>query len=259
MKQKLVLLLVEGSTEEIVYLNLLEKLYNMERTSCKTLPETARKLIEPLLDMAVTRLKCLSSKTEQPKRHVVLVNCGGYERAKKLLKLLLKRYELPYALEEFETTLAIAADMDKNPLEGVKGVLNSLKNTLNLEFETANHNTIEVLIGRGHGKQARLEIHVIEQGLHDNNSTRQIEDELQNILEEAAKHLATDKNLVDMVRENNNLTSKQKLLIYLALLDNKIKVRKLLDKLNEILDRVERDILAKGLKNLVEKLEKTLN
>jgi len=60
------------------------------------------------------------------------------------------------------------------------------------------------------------------------------------------------------VRENNNLTSKQKLLIYLVLVDNKIKVRKLLDKLNEILDRVEKDILAKGLKNLVEKLEKPL-
>jgi len=251
MKNKLVLLLVEGVTEEIVYLNLLKKLYNMEEIDCEKLPETARTLIEPL-PRRTTR--CLYLKTEYLDRYVILLNCGGYEYIKKLLKLILKRHELSTALRKSEVVIAIAADRDKNPFKDIETALSSL----NIEFRPQQHNILEISIG--YEQQTKLRIHVIEQGMQTNNKvTGEIEDELESMLEEVIGYLATEKNLVNAIRKTESLTTKQRFLLYLALLDHQIKIRKLFDKLNEVLNRADKDMLAKKLGSLVEKLEKAIN
>jgi len=227
------ILLVEGRVEEIVYSSMLEKLYGGRQVKCRGAPTPLKTLIEPFMQNA----KCYAVERGDL---VVIVDGKGYENLKDITKRLLKRRELLEALRQLDIRIAIAADKDKNPAESIRGVLSSMG------LQTTGGDALIVELGNG----TRLTIHVIEQGGEGGTATGEIEDELRKLVETLKPEL---QRVAEKVEEAYGpLTDKQKLLIYLALLEHKPKIRELYELFRETIAAASRDAvehlgLAKGL------------
>jgi len=223
---------VEGLVEEIVYSSMLEKLYGGRQVECKDLP-TLKELIEPFMQ----RAKCYAVERGYL---VVIVNCGGYENLKNMTRRLLKRRELLEALRQLDIRIAVAADRDKNPAESIRGVLSSMG------LQATGGDALTVELGG-----AKLAIHVIEQGGEGDVATGEIEDELRKLVEALKPELQHIAKRVEEIYKRS-LTDKQKLLIYLALLERKPKIRELYELFRKAVAEASRDAvehlgLAKGL------------
>jgi len=233
---KALILLVEGLAEEIVYSSVLEKLHGGRQVKCGDAPTPLKTLIGPLM----RRAKCY---TLEHGDLAVITNCGGYENLKNMIRQLLlrlRRRKLLEALRQLDLRIAIAADKDKNPTESIRGLLSSMG------LQATGGDTLTVELGNG----AKLTIHLIEQGGEGGTATREIEDELKKLVETLRPEL---QRAAEKVEETYGpLTDKQKLLIYLALLERKPKIRELYELFREAVAAASRDAilsldLAKGL------------
>jgi len=229
---KTLILLVEGLVEEIVYSSMLEQLHGGRQVECGGAPTPLKTLIGPLM----RRAKCYALERGDL---VVVVNCGGYENLKNMAKQLLTHPELPEVLRQLDIRIAIAADRDKNPAEGIRGVLSSMG------LQATGGDALTVELGG-----AKLAIHVIEQGDEGGTATGEIEDELRKLVETLRPELQRAAEKVE--EAYGPLTDKQKLLIYLALLERKPKIRELYELFREAVAAASRDAvehlgLAKGL------------
>ncbi len=111
------ILLLEGLTEEILYLSLLKRLYNANEVDINELPKVLGDFLSPLKS-GRTRIKSLVIKSLMT--YAIVINCGGYERIKTMLKLLLRRSELRDIISNFDLSFVIIADKDKEPLASIR-------------------------------------------------------------------------------------------------------------------------------------------
>ncbi|WP_193322840.1 hypothetical protein [Pyrobaculum calidifontis] len=232
-RRKTLILLTEGLVEEIVYSSMLEKLYGGRQVECEDAPTPLEALIDPL----IRRAKCY---TLEHGDLIVIVNSRGYENLRNTIRQLLTQPELPEALGQLDLRIAVAADRDKNPTESIRGVLSSMG------LQATGGDTLTVELGNG----AKLAIHVIEQGGEGDTATGEIEDELRKLVETLKPELQHAAKKVEEIY--GPLTDKQKLLIYLALLERKPKIRELYELFREAVAAASRDAiehlgLAKGL------------
>lgn len=238
---KAAILLVEGLTEEILYSTLLKRLYGAKQVGLEELPKTLRELVSPLGE----RINCFIRRNG----YVILINCGGFEGLRVAMRHLLKRGELKEVVREFELHLVIAADKDKNPLESLRGLLSSM----NAKVESVMGRILVTELLRG----IKVRIHVLEQGVSGEGATGEIEDELGKLIEIGKPELQSAVRSVEEVL-HTTLTSKQKLLIYLALLNPKIKTRLLSRALKEVLTEIDVDVIRHGLQDILKNLEEVL-
>jgi len=229
---KTLILLVEGLVEEIVYSSMLEKLHGGRQVECGGAPTPLKILIRSFM----RRAKCYALERGDL---VVVVNCGGYENLKNMIKQLLTHPELPEVLSQLDIRIAVAADRDKSPAESIRGVLSSMG------LQATGGDTLTVELGR-----AKLTIHIIEQGGEGGTATGEIEDELRKLVETLKPELQRAAEKIE--EAYGPLTDKQKLLIYLALLERKPKIRELYELFREAVAAASRDAilslgLAKGL------------
>jgi len=232
---KALILLVEGLAEEIVYSSILERLYGGRQVKCRDAPTPLKTLIRPLM----RRAKCY---TLEHGDLALIANCGGYENLKNMIRQLLlrlRRRKLLEALRQLDLRIAVAADKDKNPTESIRGLLSSMG------LQATGGDTLTVELGG-----AKLTIYVIEQGDEGGTATGEIEDELRKLVETLRPEL---QRAAEKVEETYGpLTDKQKLLIYLALLERRPKIRELYELFREAVAAASRDAilslgLAKGL------------
>ncbi len=239
---RIAVLLVEGLTEEILYSILLEKLYGGKRVGYEELPKPLRELVEPLKKRATyyaLENGCL----------VVLINCGGFDNIKSLLRMLLRREELKEAARELDLRLVIAADKDKRPLESLRGLLSSMSVASTL----LNERVLMVELS----PDTRLKIYVVEQGTSGEGATEEVEDELEKLIESARPELqSVARRIEEEIR--TVLSSKQRFSIYLALLNPRIKARLLREYLRELLASIDADTLRRGLQNIARSLGEAL-
>jgi len=231
-RRKTLILLTEGLVEEIVYSSMLEKLYGGRQIECEHAPTPLEALIDPL----IRRAKCY---TLEHGDLIVIVNSRGYENLRNTIRQLLTQPELPEALGQLDLRIAVAADRDKNPTESIRGVLSSMG------LQATGGDTLTVELGG-----AKLTIYVIEQGDEGGTATGEIEDELRKLVETLRPELQRAAEKVE--EAYGPLTDKQKLLIYLALLDRKPKIRELYELFREAVAAANRDAilsldLVKGL------------
>jgi len=236
---KALILLVEGLVEEIVYSSVLEKLYGGKQVKCEDAPRSLRALMEPFM----RRTKCY---TLERGDLVAIVNCGGYENLKKMTRQLLKRRELIEVLKQLDLRIAIAADRDKKPVESIRGLLSSMG------FRATEGDVITVELSNG----TKLTVHIIEQGGEEGTATGEVEDELRKLVEALKPEL---QHFAKKIEETHGpLTDKQKLLIYLALLERKPKIRELRELLRDVMATASGEIMKQNLENLVKNLRKAL-
>ncbi len=117
------IMLLEGLTEEVLYLSLLKRLYETEDAGIDNLPKSLREYLEPL--GIGRRIKSLIIKPSLT--YVIVINCGGYEQIKSMLKFLLKRSELKDVIKDLKLCFIVLADRDKKSLESIIGLLHSLR------------------------------------------------------------------------------------------------------------------------------------
>jgi len=235
------ILLVEGLVEEIVYSSMLEKLYGGKQVTCEDIPRPLRELIEPV----TRRTKCYTLKSGDL---VIIVDCGGYENLREMTRQLLKhrRRELLEVLKQLDLRIAIAADRDKKPAESIRGLLSSMG------FQVTEGDIITIEPSNG----TKLAIHIVEQGDEGGTATGEVEDELRKLVEALKPEL---QRIAKKVEETyGSLTDKQKMLIYLALLERKPKIRELYEIFREIMAKASRDTIEQNLENLVKNIEKAL-
>jgi len=234
------ILLVEGLVEEIVYSSMLEKLYGGKRVECEDIPRPLRELIEPVM----RRTKCY---TLERGDLAIIVDCGGYENLKEMTRRLLKRRELLEVLKQLDLCIAIAADRDKKPAESIRGLLSSMG------FQVTEGDVVTIEFSSG----AKLAIHIVEQGGEGDTATGEVEDELRKLVEALKPELQHIAKKIEETYEP--LTDKQKLLIYLALLEREPKIREFYEILRrEIMATASRDTIERNLESLVKNLEKAL-
>jgi len=202
-------------------------------------PRPLKALIEPFIE----RAKCY---TLERGDRAIIVNCGGYENLKEMTKRLLKRRELTEALEQLDLRIAIAADRDVKPRESIRGLLASKG------FRVAGGDAITVEFGGG----AKLTIYVVEQGSGEATATGEMEDDLRRLVEALKPELQRFAEKVEEVY--GPLTDKQKLLIYLALLEHKPRIRELYELVKEVLATANREVVERNLENLIRSLGKAL-
>lgn len=242
-----VVLLLEGSTEEIVYSILLEKLYRAKRVACTSLPRPLAEALAPLMPRPLRsvggRLACYKLESGG---YITLINCGGYDNVVLVLRELLGRRhrELARAAVELALSIVVAADSDRDPLQGIKGVLASLG------LKAREDGGIHV----GLPNNAELAVYVIEQGGRGEGLTGEIEDDLSSFMESLDPEL---REAVEKIEEaRGRLDSKQKLLIYLALRQARPKARSLLHGiLRETLENSGHGELRRGFKGIVDVLD----
>jgi len=233
------ILLVEGLLEEIVYSSMLEKLYGGKQVECESVQKSLREFIGPVMQ----HTNCYILERGDL---VVIVNCRGYENLRNMTRQLLKRRELREVLKQLDLHIAIAADRDKKPVESIRGLLASMG------FQVTEGDVITIEFSGG----AKLAIHIVEQGGEGGTTTGEVEDELRKLVEALKPELQHIAKKVEDVYEP--LTDKQKLLIYLALLEHKPKIRELYEILGEIMVVASRDVIEQNLESLVKSLEKAL-
>jgi len=239
---KALILLVEGLVEEIVYSSMLEKLYGGKRVKCENIPRPLREFIEPVM----RRTKCY---TLERGDLAIIVDCGGYENLKEMTRLLLdkRRESLIKVLKQLDLRIAIAADRDKKPAESIRGLLSSIG------FQVTEGDVITIEFSSG----AKLAIHIVEQGGEGGTATGEVEDELRKLVEALKPELQYIAKKIEETYEP--LTDKQKLLIYLALLEREPKIREFYEILRrEIMATASRDTIEQNLENLVKNIEKAL-
>jgi len=183
---------------------------------------------------------------------VIIVDCGGYKNLKEMTRLLLDKQKelLIKVLKQLDLCIAIAADRDKKPVESIRGLLSLLRSSLGFQVTEGDIVTIKFSSG------TKLTIHIVEQGREGDTATGEVEDELRKLVEAVKPEL---QHIVKKIEESYEpLTDKQKLLIYLALLRDKPKIRKFYEILRGIMAAASRDTIERNLENLVQNLEKAL-
>jgi len=247
---KTLILLVEGLVEKIVYSSTLERLYGGKHIECKNVLESLElKSLEELIGSIERRIECY---TLERGDLVIIVDCGGYENLKEMTRLLLsKRKELLIkVLKQLDLRMVIAADRDKKPVESIRGLLSSLRSSMG--FQVTEDDAIAIEFGNG----TKLVIHIVEQGGEADTATGGVEDELRKLVETLEPKLQHITKKIEETYEP--LTDKQKLLIYLALLERKPKIREFYEILRKIMATISRDTIERSLENLVKSLEKAL-
>lgn len=174
---------------------------------------------------------------------VLIVEAGGYSALQAALRELLRRAGEPDSglarlAREHEVHVVIVADRDVEPLQGMGGLLASLGLS-----PAAVGGAWELEVGGG----GRIRLRVLEQGVP--GGTGQIEDELQAAVAAARPDVAA------RARCLGELTPKQKLLVYLALLGERPKVRQLAGELAEVLKAADEAALGP----LIERLKAALS
>ena len=160
-----------------------------------------------------------------------------------MFKLLLRRNELIDVIYEFRTYFVIIADRDKKPLESIKGLINSL----GLQV-IENRGVLNVKIN-----EHNLSICIIQQGHSGEGSTGQIEDNLRELIETIRLDLRRAINNIEDIM--GSLNDKQKLMIYLALLERRIKFRNIHEVIKDIIEELDVGALRSGLKDIIRSLE----
>lgn len=230
------IILVEGRTEEVVYQYLLRRLHGGTSLGFEDLPHR----ISNLLGFLGKRARAMVLEGSGERTYVVLVDCGGFEGVKLTLKRILRRPELAEAPEDI--CIVVAADADKYPLAAVRNIALSLDQRAQVR---GNYASVEVS-GR------RIGIAVVEQGYMPGDGpghTGQIEDNLEEFTARLHPHLAGV--IEDLERRlGEKLDAKQRLLVYLALLSRKPKIRNLYRAVGELLEEAPLEHLL-GLDKLV--------
>ena len=232
------ILLVEGITEEKLYIKLLEKLYNTKRIKFTELPPPIKSLLEPL-EKRTTNMIIEENSRE---KYLALIQCGGYENIKGMLRMLLKRRELVEALKQTRFNIIVAADLDKDPIKSIKDTVASL----HLPVEARNNHIAVKVQGQN------LNIRIIQQGYKKPGATGQIEDNLEGLLKTLYPELIEAIKVIEETTKEK-LDSKQKLLIYLALLEQKPKIRNLYETIGKHLEKANINQLH-SLGNIVQEL-----
>ena len=247
---KALILLVEGLVEEIVYSSILEKLYGGKQVTCENMPRPLRELITPITTYIEERAKCYTlCYTLERGDLITIVDCKGYENLKNTIRLLLDKQKdlLIKVLKQLDLRIAIAADRDKKPAESIRGLLSSMG------FQVTEGDVLTIEFSGG----AKLAIHIVEQGGEGGTATGEVEDELRKLVEAVKPEL---QHIAEKIEEiYKPLTDKQKLLIYLALLEREPKIRELYEILRrEVIATASRDTIEQNLESLVKNLEKAL-
>jgi len=162
-----ILFLAEGAAERAFYQKILEKHYSAEPAGLDNLPQPIRDLLAPLQARKPLTLRA-------GRADIVLIDCGGFDAIKLCLRRLMSRPELGEAVKAGLKAVIIAADLDKNPHESLKGLLASLASNVAEEDEalklTVNNTTVKV--------------HITAQGLKGrSDATMEIEDHLEELAE----------------------------------------------------------------------------
>lgn len=238
------MLLVEGLTEKLVYSTLLEKLYKARKVNDDSLPKDLKMaVVEPLKSKAEKQFTCYALGGG----FIVLVNCEGYDNINFMLKLLLARREFLDVVKELDLKLVIAADRDRRPMESIRNALRSWGLPVSGEG----------LLNVGLPNGVQLVVHVVEQGSEAEGATGEVEDELAELAEVLEPRL---QNAIKRVEEAcGELSSKQKLLLFLALARPRPKVRELNKELEEILRAADENLLKQGLRKIMESLSAALS
>lgn len=234
------ILLVEGSMEEILYTVILRKLYRAGEERCEDINQELKDLIDPL---ARRRIKCYTLENGMP---IVLINSGGHDNLTGYIRQLLKRREIIDLARKLELYIVIAADRDRRPYKSIRDLLASMG------YQVTGNRIMKIVLEG----DTELFICVIEQGEGEGSSTGEIEDHLQKLFEMLRPEF------IRILKEINNahgsLTDKQKLLIYLALMREKPKIRALREEIKEILEATDNEILRKSLSKIIEILDRIL-
>lgn len=168
---KIILFLVEGATEQALYVKILEKL-NAKKISCEKLPSNIHFLLKTLRK-PYSRLLCLCRK----ETILAVMDCGGYKQLEMCLRELLRSELITNALNEGLSTIIIASDRKHKPIEGIKGLLASIIRDVKLNYREINKGLFIVQFNK-----VNVKLVVIEEGLEKHkhpNATEQIEDHLE--------------------------------------------------------------------------------
>lgn len=177
---------------------------------------------------------------------MLLVNSGGYDNLKRLIRELLEYEELQRSLREYDVRIVVAADSDMRPRDSIRGLLSSM----NLKVQEDNVITVEFPEG------VKLRVYVIEQGSEEGILTGEIEDELSKLVEELRSDL---RFIVEKIEEIHGLLdNKQRLLVYIALSRSKPKIRSVQHEIKILLDEADVNVMRRCLKGIVGGLEEAL-
>ena len=239
-----VLFLVEGNTEQVFYKKLLQKLYSTtEEIEFDSLPVSVRELLEPLRNRRPTVLRIQNTYT-------IIVNCGGFEGIKTVIRrLLIRRSELLKAIKAGLDTIIVVADLDKSPISSLQGVLSSqgyspqVSNNI-IVINVEKLSLTFVIISQGHDETARKD------------ATKQIEDYLEELASQLYDDIAKAINKLEEIL-NISLNTKQKVLIYEAVLETKPRaIPRIAEKL---LEEASEEILAKVLEQVVQLIRRHIH
>ena len=263
---KTLILLVERLIGEIVYSTILRKLYKGVPVSFKDVIKEVSVISKESAELLIKLVKPLqgigyreSSRTHlhyyrlEQGNFIFLISYEDFEELKLILRSLISELNrlvkvYPEAFEKLNLHIAIAADRDYRPAENIKEMFTSLGLTV-----TGKKPLKVKLIGK-----IELPIHVIEQGESEDITTGGIEDLLTRLIEVQRPEL---QELIKEIEKTygSKLTGRQRFLIYLALLDNKPRIKSLYNTLREkILEQVDEAKIRQTLQNIITALEEAL-
>jgi len=219
---EIIILLAEGNTEKTLYTKLLKRFLNIEKSSYDELPIPIKDLMgsfeKKYIDIFIVENKLL----------VLLLNCRGYERLRKYVKEILESEYLIDAIKNGLNNLIIVADMDKNPLNSMKGLFASIGfipkiENYNLHINVNNH---------------EIQIHIVEQGYQ-----KEIEDDLEQLVRQVECKINKAISIFEE-KLGMKLSPKQRLGIYEAVLVDNNGLPQLIDL---IIDKTDDQEIEKKL------------
>ncbi len=242
--QKVIVILVEGLMDIMVYRNILTRLFEMIPLGYDELPLPLQNFLSPLDKEYIKTFKLARNIHEI---FVVLINSRGFDNLKETLKRLIKRkYELIKLIRNYSLNILVLADKDKNPS---RSIYDSLANFLP-GIELTEYNVIKLNIN-----DLSLHVTVIEQGFATTQlpyATQELEDHIASILKRSFPEL------FEKIKKLNEvgLDSKQLLLIYLALIYPRIKIRTLMRYIDRLMENVQLEEISQEFSKFIQVFEK---
>jgi len=190
-----ILMLLEGRKDVVFYYALFKKIFKFNDINFTEHPA----LRDIILGFGNRRVKIL----KRDKVEIAIIDCRGFDNLKRILEDIINRM-LIGAINHINRMI-IVGDLDRNPLESIRGKLSSLK----LKINQVNSN--EYLL-----EDINVYINILSQGLEGGRMTGELEDYVFLISKEQYDVKEEIINCIDRII-NREIDSKEASVIYSAL------------------------------------------
>jgi len=224
------LIFVEGLTDRIFYYKLLSTILNLEPKRYEVLPSSLKEFLDRFPSVKVNPRSKLSI-IEGEQVLIVIMDCGGFNKIKITLRMLLKEHDkLDQLLGDGLKYIIVIGDRDKSPLESIKGLLGSMGYKFFVEGNVLRLNN-------------KIKVLCLSQGLMYNRATDQLEDYIVYLAERKHADIALAINkFEEELRKSIGIgfDSKRLSLIYSAIIVGKEGMARFIEKL---MDNINREVI----------------